>query len=191
MPAAAVGLGVGQQAPAAAPRRASSCACRSECCLPRSASWTPQAVSNRFPEVDPSSPHYITASAAAAGLVLGYAIENASNAAGAVDARGLPTQAAVAAALANLEVGTFYGPVGFDGGSGRNARKPMVVTQVTGDAVLPVYPPGLATADLVYPLGVASGGAGAGPPPSRSGATSVVAFCAAMLAVLLVNLAAW
>lgn len=129
---------------------------------------------------------------------LRYAIQNASAAAG---GGLLPGQAAVAAALAELEVGSFYGPIGFEAGGGRNVRKQMVVTQVRqgrrspppppcrspscwrgqpvcvsllllpplllglrcvkqtaisqvqpGGAVAAVYPAGLASATMVYPL---------------------------------------
>ena len=85
-------------------------------------------------------PVYQAASATASGLALHIAIEQA----GSIDTE------AVKSALRNMDVETFYGPIGFDG-RGVNTLKPMGAVQVRDGVISVVAPAAAAVADFVYP----------------------------------------
>jgi len=85
-------------------------------------------------------PVYQSASAAASGLALQIAIEQA----------GTIETGAVRDTLRSLEVDTFYGPIGFDD-RGVNTRKPMGTVQVQDGVINVVAPSAAAVADFVYP----------------------------------------
>lgn len=86
------------------------------------------------------APVYQAASATAAALALHLAIE----AAGSTDTD------AVRAALRELSVDTFYGPISFDE-RGVNTGKPMGTVQVQDGEIVVVAPDDAATAQLLYP----------------------------------------
>src|ERR1700704_197211 len=85
-------------------------------------------------------PDYHVAESTAAWLALERAIENA----GSLD----PNK--VRAALAALDVTTFFGQIKFDN-RGINIYKPMVVEQIQGGAHHTVYPPDVADTQPMYP----------------------------------------
>jgi len=85
-------------------------------------------------------PVYQAASAAASGLALQLAIEEA----------GTTDASAVRDALRALDADTFYGPIGFDE-RGVNVSKPMGTVQVQGTEINVVAPGGAAIAPLEYP----------------------------------------
>lgn len=86
------------------------------------------------------APAYQSADASAAVVVLAEAL-GAANAA---------DPAAVRAALARLDVTTFFGPVRFDA-QGRNIAKPMVLYQIQAGDYRVVAPQAMATARPVWP----------------------------------------
>ena len=86
------------------------------------------------------TPDYHNAEASAACLAFQYAMQRA----GTID------RAAVRAALAKLDVVTFFGLLKFDE-RGVNVFKPMVVNQIQGSRLLTVYPYRLSDAKPVYP----------------------------------------
>jgi branched-chain amino acid transport system substrate-binding protein len=118
------------------------------------AQWTPQvsyrqqmylstpdyvaAYRSMFRTLD--EPPYQTAQGTAAGLALQRALENA----GSLDPE------AVRAALASLDVWTFYGQLRFDS-RGANVYKPMVVQQIQSSRHHTVFPADVADTDLAYP----------------------------------------
>jgi branched-chain amino acid transport system substrate-binding protein len=63
---------------------------------------------------------------------------------------GTTDRQAVRDAIAATDIMTFYGPVRFDE-KGRNVAKSMAVIQVQDLKPVPVYPPDIATGELVYP----------------------------------------
>ncbi len=85
-------------------------------------------------------PAYQSADATAAGLALQYAIQQA----GSID----PSK--VRAALANLDITTFYGEIRFDS-TGANTYKPMATIQIQNGKLVTVYPANIANAPLIYP----------------------------------------
>lgn len=85
-------------------------------------------------------PTYQAAESTATALALHLAIE---------DAGALDTDS-VRAALRNLDVVTFYGPINFDE-TGKNASKPMGAIQVQDGEILVVAPGSAAVAELRYP----------------------------------------
>ena len=85
-------------------------------------------------------PAYQAASATAAALALHLAIESA----GSLDAD------AVRAALRDMDVDTFYGPINFDE-TGKNAAKPMGTIQIQDGVTRLVAPADVSVADLIYP----------------------------------------
>jgi branched-chain amino acid transport system substrate-binding protein len=98
------------------------------------------AFRGRFP--DYATVPYTVASSAACLVAYQAAIE----AAGGLD------REAVRAALAALDITTFYGPIAFNAG-GVNAAKPMAVEQLLpGGAQVTVYPPEMAERAAVIPL---------------------------------------
>lgn len=86
------------------------------------------------------APSYQAASASAGALVLHVAIE----AAGSIETD------AVSAALRDLEIETFYGPVDFDD-TGRNIAKPMVTTQIQDGVIVVIAPADVAVAEVQAP----------------------------------------
>ena len=85
-------------------------------------------------------PVYQAASATASALALHIAIEQA----------GTIETEAVKSALREMEVETFYGPIGFDE-RGVNTLKPMGTIQVQDGAINVVAPPAAAVAEFVFP----------------------------------------
>lgn len=85
-------------------------------------------------------PEYHNAEASAAGLAFQYALAHA----------GTTDHAAVRAALAKLDLVTFFGLVKFDD-RGVNMWKPMVVNQIQGASLMTIYPYRLADAKPIYP----------------------------------------
>ena len=85
-------------------------------------------------------PVYQAASAAASGLALHIAIEQA----------GTTDTDAVRAALRSMDVETFYGPLGFDE-RGVNVGKPMGTVQVQDGVINVIAPSAAAIADFSYP----------------------------------------
>ena len=85
-------------------------------------------------------PVYQAASATASALALHIAIEQA----------GTIETEAVKSALRQMEVETFYGPIGFDE-RGVNTLKPMGTVQVQNGAINVVAPPAAAVAEFVFP----------------------------------------
>lgn len=85
-------------------------------------------------------PAYQSADAAASGIALQNAIQNA----GSIDPKK------VRDALANLDVMTFYGQLKFNA-QGQNTFKPMVTIQIQNGKVVTVYPANVANAAMVYP----------------------------------------
>lgn len=85
-------------------------------------------------------PVYQAASAAASGLALQLAIEEA----------GTTDAAIVRTALRALDADTFYGPIGFDE-RGVNTAKPMGTVQVQGSDINVVAPGDAAVAPVKYP----------------------------------------
>ena len=94
----------------------------------------------RYQEMWGQAPTYQAAGATAAALALHLAIE----AAGSLDTD------AVRAALRDLDIATFYGPISFDE-TGKNTAKPMGTIQVQHGEILVVAPSNAAVADLLYP----------------------------------------
>ena len=94
----------------------------------------------RYQDVWGQAPTYQAAGSTAAALALHLAIE----AAGSLDTD------AVRAALHDLDVATFYGPISFDE-TGKNTAKPMGTIQVQNGEILVVAPSNAAVADLLYP----------------------------------------
>ena len=94
----------------------------------------------RYQEMWGQAPTYQAAGATAAALALHLAIE----AAGSLDTE------AVQAALRDLDIATFYGPISFDE-TGKNTAKPMGTIQVQHGEILVVAPSTAAVADLLYP----------------------------------------
>lgn len=86
------------------------------------------------------APDYHNAQATAAGLAFQYALRSA----------GTPDRAAVRAALAKLDIVTFFGLLKFDD-RGLNVYKPMVVNQIQGTKLLTVYPYRFADVKPIYP----------------------------------------
>lgn len=86
------------------------------------------------------APDYHDAEATAACLAYAYAVQAAQT----VDRK------AVRAALARLNVTTFFGPIKFDE-RGVNIYKPMVVNQIQGTQLRTIYPYRLANAPFIYP----------------------------------------
>jgi len=85
-------------------------------------------------------PSYQAASASAAALVLQLGIE----------AAGSTETDVVSAALRDLEVETFYGPIDFDE-TGKNIAKPMVTTQIQAGEIVVIAPEEAAVAEPFYP----------------------------------------
>jgi branched-chain amino acid transport system substrate-binding protein len=85
-------------------------------------------------------PGFVTADATAAGLALEVAI---------MHARSLDP-AKVRAALASLDVNTFYGRLKFDA-EGQNTFHNVLVEQIQNGQLKTIYPPELATASGAYP----------------------------------------
>ena len=94
----------------------------------------------RYQEMWGQAPTYQAAGSTAAALALHLAIE----AAGSLDTD------AVRAALRDLDIATFYGPISFDE-TGKNTAKPMGTIQVQHGEILVVAPSNAAGADLLYP----------------------------------------
>ena len=94
----------------------------------------------RYQDVWGQASTYQAAGSTAAALALHLAIE----AAGSLDTD------AVRAALHDLDVDTFYGPISFDE-TGKNTAKPMGTIQVQHGEILVVAPSNAAVADLLYP----------------------------------------
>ena len=94
----------------------------------------------RYQDVWGQAPTYQAAGSTAAALALHLAIE----AAGSLDTD------AVQAALRDLDIATFYGPISFDE-TGKNTAKPMGTIQVQHGEILVVAPSNAAVADLLYP----------------------------------------
>lgn len=86
------------------------------------------------------TPDYHNAEATAAGLAFQYALQRA----------GTTDRAAVRAALAKLDVVTFFGLLKFDE-RGLNVYKPMVVNQIQGPRLLTVYPYRFSDGKPIYP----------------------------------------
>ena len=82
-----------------------------------------------------------SAAATAGCLALGVAMEHA----------GSTEPQAVRSALANLDLGTFYGEIKFDS-RGLNVFKPMEVVQVQEGRTVVVWPPATATGRPRYPM---------------------------------------
>ncbi len=101
-----------------------------------------QDFATRYESYWGEAPVYQAASAAASGLALHIAIEQA----------GTTDTAAVRDALRAMNVDTFYGPIGFDD-RGVNTSKPMGTVQVQDGAINVVAPDGAAIADFSYPRG--------------------------------------
>lgn len=87
------------------------------------------------------APSYQAASAAAAALTLQLGIE----------AAGSTDTGAVSAALRDLDVQTFYGPIAFDE-TGKNIAKPMVTTQIQDGEIVVIAPAEAAVAEPMYPM---------------------------------------
>lgn len=85
-------------------------------------------------------PAYQSAESTAAGLAFQYAIQKASS----IDPQK------VRAALAGLDVLTFYGELRFDA-TGANIYKPMATVQIQNGGLVTVYPSTVANAQLQYP----------------------------------------
>ncbi len=94
----------------------------------------------RYEELWGEPPTYQAAESTATALALHLAIEQAGS---------LDTDA-VRAALRNMDVVTFYGPINFDE-KGRNASKPMGATQIQDGEILVIAPTNAAAAELTYP----------------------------------------
>ncbi|HEY1349141.1 MAG TPA: amino acid ABC transporter substrate-binding protein [Ktedonobacteraceae bacterium] len=118
-----------------------------------SAQWTPQEKYNGIDVFStPASytqmyqteyghpPAYQSAESTAAGLAFQYAIQQA----GSIDAQK------VRAALAGLDIMTFYGELRFDS-TGANTYKPMATVQIQNGGLVTVYPSTVANAQLLYP----------------------------------------
>lgn len=118
-----------------------------------SSQWTPQVpyigndvfkTSHHFEQLYVAAyghePAYQSADAAAAGVALQAAIENA----GSID----PEK--VRDALASLDVMTFYGEIKFDS-QGLNVYKPMVTIQIQHGQIVTVFPSNVANGLLQYP----------------------------------------
>ena len=85
-------------------------------------------------------PSYQAAESAACGVAYQAALESANS----LDA------AKVKAALASLNITTFYGPIQFSA-NGENNTKPMVTIQIQSGKVVTVYPSDVANATFLYP----------------------------------------
>jgi branched-chain amino acid transport system substrate-binding protein len=85
-------------------------------------------------------PDYHDAEATAACLAFEYALQTAQTV----------NRDAVRAALARLNVPTFFGQLKFDE-RGVNVYKPMVVNQIQGTRLVTIYPYRLAEAHFIYP----------------------------------------
>ncbi|MDE2992474.1 MAG: ABC transporter substrate-binding protein, partial [Chloroflexota bacterium] len=94
----------------------------------------------RYQDMWGEAPTYQAAGSTAAALALHLAIE----AAGSLDTD------AVRAALRNLDIATFYGPISFDE-TGKNTAKPMGTIQVQNGEILVIAPSNAAVAELLYP----------------------------------------
>ena len=94
----------------------------------------------RYQDMWGEAPTYQAAGSTAAALALHLAIE----AAGSLDSD------AVRAALRNLDIATFYGPISFDE-TGKNTAKPMGTIQVQNGEILVIAPSNAAVAELLYP----------------------------------------
>lgn len=118
-----------------------------------SAQWTPQEKYNGIDVFGtPASyaqlyqteykhaPAYQSAESSAAGLAFQYAIQKA----GSIDPQK------VRAALAGLDILTFYGEIRFDA-TGANTYKPMATVQIQNGGLVTVYPATVANAQLLYP----------------------------------------
>jgi len=101
---------------------------------------TPAEYSEAFQRVYHRPADYHNADGTAACLAFQYALEKA----GSLD----PEK--VRAALADLNVMTFYGPITFDK-RGVNMTKPMIVQQIQNQHLVTVWPPSVANAKPVYP----------------------------------------
>jgi branched-chain amino acid transport system substrate-binding protein len=103
-------------------------------------------------------PGWVTADASAAGLALAAAIMHANS----LD----PEK--VRAALAGLDLNTFYGRLKFDA-QGQNTFHNVLVQQILNGQLETVYPPELATAQGMYPAPTweARFGAPAAPPKAK------------------------
>ena len=93
----------------------------------------------RYTEAYDIHPSYQAAESTAAALVLHLAIEEAGS---------LDTDA-VRAALNDMDIVTFYGPINFDD-TGKNTAKPMATIQIQDGEIHVVAPSQVAITDVVY-----------------------------------------
>ena len=104
-----------------------------------------------------SPPAYQAASSTAAALALHLAIE----AAGSLDTD------AVRAALRDMDVDTFYGPINFDE-TGKNAARSMGTVQIQDGVIRLAAPADVSVADLIYPAPVGKTGEPTRPASGRT-----------------------
>jgi branched-chain amino acid transport system substrate-binding protein len=118
-----------------------------------SSQWTPQVkyqgqdlfgTAQNFEQIYKAKynvePSYQAASSVACGLAYQFALKNA----GSIDPQK------VLAALASLNVTTFYGPLKFSA-TGENDTKPMATIQIQSGQVVTVFPSDVANGTLQYP----------------------------------------
>jgi branched-chain amino acid transport system substrate-binding protein len=101
---------------------------------------TPANYERLYKQAYRHEPSYQSADGTAAGLAFQYAIQKAAS---------LDPQK-VRAALASLNITTFYGQIRFDA-TGSNIYKPMATIQIQHGHVVTVYPSTIANARLIYP----------------------------------------
>lgn len=101
---------------------------------------TPANYTQLYEAAYHQAPSYQAAESTAAGLAFQYAIQNANS----VD----PER--VRAALASLDIMTFYGRLKFDA-TGANVFKPMATIQIQYGHLVTVYPSDVANAQMIYP----------------------------------------
>ena len=102
--------------------------------------WSPMDYAQLFEERFGYWPDHHPPQSSAAVMVYYHAIEQA----------GTLDRQAVRDAIAETDIMTFYGPVRFDE-LGRNAAKGMAVIQVQDGRPVVIYPPDVATGEIIYP----------------------------------------
>lgn len=107
---------------------------------------TPTSYAQAYKQAYGHDAAYQSADGTAVGLALQFAITQA----------GSIEPAKVRAALANLDIMTFYGRIHFNA-AGMNTFKPMATIQIQNGQAVTVYPADIANAQLQYPAPPLSG----------------------------------
>ncbi|HLA44493.1 MAG TPA: amino acid ABC transporter substrate-binding protein [Aggregatilineales bacterium] len=104
---------------------------------------TAKDYADRFEARFGMAPSYQAAESTAAALVLHVAIEAAGS---------LETDA-IRAALNDMDIMTFYGPINFDE-TGKNTAKPMATVQIQDGVINVIAPEEVAVSDVIWPAPV-------------------------------------